>query len=131
MLARAPRTSAELQGHLTGLGYQPATAAATVARCAELGWIDDARFAADRAAQLRARGAGSLKISADLEHHGVPPALIDFAVSGSLAGEREAVWARRALEQARVSEPRRAWRLLAGRGFPEDVVNDVVGDPEP
>ncbi len=55
-------------------------------------------------------------------------ALIEAAVNGSLAGEREAAWARRALEQARIADQRRAWRLLGSRGFPEDVIADVVGE---
>jgi SOS response regulatory protein OraA/RecX len=49
-------------------------------------------------------------------------------VEASLDGEREATWARRAL--GRTTDPRRAWRLLAARGFPEDVIADVVGDPD-
>jgi hypothetical protein len=52
-------------------------------------------------------------------------------VEESLAGEREAHWARRALERLRidVADPRargRAWRLLVARGFPEDAILEVV-----
>lgn len=50
------------------------------------------------------------------------------AVGASLDDEPEAAWARRAL--ARVTDRRRAWRLLTSRGFPEEVITDVLGDPD-
>ena len=127
LLRRAPMSEAALAGRLVGKGYRAATAAATVARCRELAWIDDAAFAHDRARTLRQRGAGSLKITADLERHGVPNGLIDQAVRASLEGESESDWARRAVQQSGCGDdPARAWRLLAGRGFSEEVVSDVV-----
>ncbi len=109
-------------------GYQKATAARTVERCRELGYVGDERLAHERARALRARGAGSLKIAADLAGRGLGGALVDAAVEASLDGEPEAVWARRVLARER-AKGAKAWRLLASRGFPEDVVTDVVGDP--
>jgi len=127
-LTRAPRSEADLQARLVARGYQKATAARTVERCRELGYVGDERFAHERARALRERGAGSLKIAADLSARGMPEALVETAVEASCDGEPEAVWARRALGQGR---PRgaKAWRLLASRGFPEDVVRDVLGEP--
>jgi len=107
------------------MGYQGRTAATVVARARELGWIDDDRLALDRARSLRARGAGALKIAADLEHRGVPAPLVERAVAESLDGRSEREWAERALADARIAaaaEPARAWRLLVQRGFPEEVV---------
>src|SRR5262249_5606143 len=66
LLARSGLTEAALQDRLVAKGYQPSTAARTVARCRELGYVSDERLALDRARTLRARGAGSLKIAADL-----------------------------------------------------------------
>lgn len=133
MLARGPRTEAELAARLERIGYSTAKVAATVTRCRELRYVDDAAVAMDRARTLRARGNGSLRIATELEARGVPEVVVTAAVEESLAGEREAEWARRALARARidVEDPRvrpRAWRLLASRGFPEDVVADVVPD---
>lgn len=120
-------TEASLEARLVAKGYRPATAATTVARCRELGWLNDATFAHDRAHTLRQRGAGSLKIAADLEHHAVPARLIDEAVQASLASESESHWAHRALtESGCAADPARAWRLLAARGFPEEVVAEVI-----
>lgn len=113
------------------LGYRPATAAATVARCRELGWVGDATYACDRARALRLRGAGSLRIAADLDARGLPPPLVERAVAESLDGTPEREWARLALErmQARTPTKRpRAWRLLASRGFPEDVIVDLLDE---
>jgi regulatory protein len=113
-------------------GYSAATAAKTVARCRELGYVGDERFAHERARGLRARGAGSLKIAADLAARGLPDALVQAAIEASRDGASEAECARRVL--VREGRPRgaRAWRLLASRGFPEDVLErvlDCVDDP--
>ena len=129
MLARAALTEAALCERLRAKGYQPATATRTVARCRELGYVSDERLALDRARTLRARGAGGLKIAADLAARGLSEALVASAVEASLAGEPEEAWARRALASAGQPVGARAWRLLAGRGFPEEVLSDVVGDP--
>lgn len=126
---RAPRTEADLEARLVARGYQKATAAKTVARCRELGYVGDERFAHERARSLRERGAGGLKIAADLEARGLSEALVEAAVTESLAGESELDWARRVLLKQGSPRGAKAWRLLAGRGFPEDVVRDAAGDP--
>jgi len=115
------------------MGYREETAARTVGRCVELGWVNDAELARGRAATLRARGAGTLKIIADLEGRGVPRFAIEDAVVESRGDLSETAWAHEALSAAGVDPaqaPERAWRLLASRGFDEQVVIDVVGEPE-
>ena len=91
--------------------------------------MSDERLALDRARTLRARGAGSLKIAADLSARGLSDSLVATAVESSLAGESEEAWARRALASAGQPSGGKAWRLLSGRGFPEDVLCDVLGEP--
>ena len=130
LLARAALTEAALSRRLVAKGYQPATADRTVARCRELGYVSDERLAADRARVLRARGAGSLKIAADLAARGLPEAVVEAAVANSRGDESEAAWARRALARAGVSTRPRAWRLLVSRGFDPDVVSAVLGAPD-
>jgi SOS response regulatory protein OraA/RecX len=110
-------------------GYQQSTATRTVDRCRELGYVGDERLADERARALRARGAGSLKIASDLEGRGLSEAIIARAIEESRDGEAEAVWARRALERQGRPRGAKAWRLLASRGFPEEVVRDVLGEP--
>jgi regulatory protein len=126
LLARAPRTEAELEARLVQLGYRSETAAATVARCRELGYVDDGALAHDRARALRSRGRGSLHIEADLAARGASDALVAAAIAESRDGEPEIAWARRALHGER--DRARAWRFLLGRGFPETVVADLLGD---
>ncbi|HWP65107.1 MAG TPA: regulatory protein RecX [Candidatus Limnocylindria bacterium] len=125
LLARRPMTTSELHARLVAMGYQERTASRVVARAVELRWLDDETLAHDRARSLRARGAGPLRIAADLEARGLPAALVDAAVEASRNGRSEDEWAEQALGAAglveRLSAPR-AWRLLVQRGFPEDVV---------
>lgn len=130
ILRRSARTEAELEARLTARGYQRTTAAAAVARCRELGWVGDERLALDRARSLRQRGAGCLKIAADLGARGLPESLVEHAVEESRDGRSEADWARGALERSPDREGARAWHLLASRGFPEDVITDVLGELE-
>jgi SOS response regulatory protein OraA/RecX len=85
-------------------------------------------LALDRARALRRRGAGPLRIVADLTARGLSERLAEEAVEESRDGESERAWAERAVE--REGDRRRAWRLLLSRGFPEDVVADVLGDVE-
>lgn len=135
MLARAPRTEAELETRLVDLGYRSVTAATTVERCRELGYVGDATYARERARTLRARGCGELRIAADLGARGLPESLIAVAIDESREGLSEKDLARRTLGRRAddLSTPQarlRAWRLLAGRGYTEEVVADVVGDRE-
>jgi SOS response regulatory protein OraA/RecX len=127
VLARGSRTEAELAARLEKIGYSAGKVADTIARCRELRYLDDGALAMDRARTLRLRGVGSLRIAAELEARGVPESLAAAAVAASLEGEREAAWARRALTRLRVAESR-AWHVLCARGFPEDVVVEVLGD---
>ncbi len=129
LLVRASLTEAALRERLVAKGYQPATAERTVARCRELGYADDERLAFERARALRARGAGSLKIAADLTARGLPENLVAAAVAASCGGQPERVWAARALERAGAPRGARAWRLLESRGFPDDVLSDLLGEP--
>jgi SOS response regulatory protein OraA/RecX len=131
-LARRPHTAAALETRLIEIGYRAETAARTVARCLELGWVDDARLARDRAEALRRRGAGGLKIVDDLEARGLGGSVVTAALEAASESRSERTWAERALASARIDPagaPAKAWRFLLGRGFPEDVVADIVGEP--
>jgi regulatory protein len=130
LLTRRPLTTTELETRLVAMGYQARTASGVVARARELRWLDDEALACDRARALRARGAGPLRIAADLEARGLRGALVDAALEASRDGREEAHWARTALERAGIAvgtHPARAWRLLLQRGFPEDVAARLLG----
>ena len=88
-----------------------------------VGLVDDARFAAGRAAALADRGHGDAAIRFDLERQG----LVDETVAEALAGlEPERERARR-LAERRGRGPKTA-RWLAGRGFEPDTVEEVAGE---
>jgi regulatory protein len=127
-LARTPLSEGQLAARLAAKGYSAGRIETTVARCRDLGWVGDRTLALDRARALRRGGAGPLRIVADLTARGLTERLAEEAVEESRDGESEASWARRAI--AREADRRRAWRLLLSRGFPEDVVGDVLGDVE-
>jgi SOS response regulatory protein OraA/RecX len=84
--------------------------------------VDDARFAANRAAALAERGYGDAAIRADLERKGVPAEVVEDAV-GALEAELE--------RAARIVERRgpgaRTARYLAGKGFGEETVEAASG----
>jgi SOS response regulatory protein OraA/RecX len=92
--------------------------------------VSDPAYARDRAASLRARGHGGLRIAADLAARGFDEAMIEAAVEESREGQPEIEWARKALARARGAEGARAWRLLASHGFAEEVIVDLLGEPE-
>ena len=87
-----------------------------------IGYVDDARFAGQRAASLAERGYGDDAISALLAADGVPPELAGDAV-GALRPESE-----RAAEivASLGASPRTAARL-ARKGFGEDAVEAAAG----
>ena len=131
MLGRRAHTEDELAARLVALGYRRETADTAVARCRELGWVGDRALAHERARALRARGAGSLRIEADLTARGLPDDLVADAVASSREGLTERAWAERALGSLLVTDAHqraRAWRLLSRRGFPEETVADLLGD---
>jgi hypothetical protein len=55
--------------------------------------------------------------------------LIVSALEASRDGDSEHTWAERALARAGELRGARAWRLLASRGFPADVLADLLGEP--
>ena len=85
------------------------------------GYVDDARFACDRAAALADRGYGDAWIRADLERQGIDRETADSAL-GALEAEPE-----RALgEAAKAGGGLRALRSLGRRGFSEDALEAVA-----
>jgi regulatory protein len=119
------RTTAELARRLEGRGVGEEEREAALERLARLGYLDDARVAQRRAAELAERGSGDALIRHDLEGRGVDADAVEAALA-SLAPERERA-AR--VVSARGASPRTA-RYLASRGFGEDAVAAVVAPEE-
>ena len=120
-LARREHSQRSLRERLRRAGVAEDDAEAVVEELRHAGLVDDARFAEERARVLAERGKGDAAIRFDLERAGVGAAEIEAAL-GSLDPEHKraaALIARRGATSATA-------RLLAGRGFDEEVVAALV-----
>jgi regulatory protein len=116
-LARREHSQRSLRERLLRAGVSVGDAEAVVAELQQTGLVDDARFAEERARVLAGTGKGDAAIRFDLERAGVAPDELEAAL-GTLDPERERA---AALVARRGASPATA-RLLAGRGFDEEVV---------
>jgi regulatory protein len=120
-LARRDFSERGLRERLRRTGVSQADEDETLRALQRAGLVDDSRFAQSRAQALAERGKGDAAIRFDLRRQGVAEDEIDTAVA-SLEPERdraERVIARRGAGVATA-------RLLARRGFDEDVVEVAV-----
>jgi regulatory protein len=122
-LARRDRSVVGLADYLARRGVGRKERAAAVNRLADIGYLDDARFALGRARSLAERGYGDDAVRFELEREGVAADRIDAAVAG-LAGERE-----RALSVLRGSRSALAGiRKLAAKGFSADSIEAAAAE---
>ena len=120
-LARREHSRGSLAERLQRAGVGESEAEAVLAELERLGLLDDSRFALERARVLAERGKGDTAIRFDLESSGVSAAAVEEALA-QVDPERERA---ERLVGRRGATPATA-RLLAGRGFDEDVVAAVV-----
>jgi regulatory protein len=120
-LARREHSRRSLAQRLQRAGVGDSEAEEVLAELERLGLLDDGRFALERARVLAERGKGDAAIRFDLERSGVSGAAVEEALT-QLEPERERA---ERLVGRRGATPETA-RLLAGRGFDEDVVTAVV-----
>ena len=122
-LAAHDRSRRALDERLAAAGVPAAPRREALDTLAGAGLVDDARFAAGRAAVLAERGHGDAAIRFDLERQGVPDELVADALA-ALEPERERA-KRLALRRGRGV---RTARWLAARGFEPDTVEEVAGE---
>jgi regulatory protein len=119
-LARRDHSAASLRTKLERAGLSESAQSAALDVLQRGGYVDDSRFARDRAAVLADRGYGDAWIHADLERQGIDRETAETAVA-ALQPERD-----RALhEAARAGGGLRALRWLARRGFSEEALETV------
>jgi regulatory protein len=139
LLAVRARSRHELKLAMGRKGYSEPVREQVLEKLQGLGYLDDARFARDRAAALLRRGKfGPAQVLKRLEAHGLEGKVAREALS-TASGEVEfdaRATARQVLERrgllGRPLGPRehaRAARLLLSRGFSEDVIDRVLGEP--
>lgn len=81
LLARRGRSESELAGRLRQKGFSEAAITSVMARCRQLGYLDDARFARERARELMRGGrAVGRRVLVDLQQRGIAEATALAAV---------------------------------------------------
>lgn len=139
ILARRDHTEAELVRKLGRKGFDPSACEAAVARCREMGYLDDARTVRMMTASLRRRGLGIHRIRSELRSKGVKQTTIEDLTAADDDPDRALEAARAALERKRPafereSDPakRRAkiYRFLLSRGFPADIARRLAEKTE-
>ncbi len=121
-LSRRDRSAAGLDAVLERRGVAAPERAQAVEAMSRLGYLDDARFAASRAAVLAGREFGDEAIRFDLERQGLGGEQIDDAVR-SLDPEAD----RARTIAARAGSAPRAARRLAAKGFSADSIESALG----
>jgi regulatory protein len=135
-LARRPHARADLRRRLIQKQHPPAAVDRALARLAERGLLDDARFARGYAATRALRGRGPARLVRDLQAQGVERRAAEDAVARALAEERidpleaaRGVVARKARQLGSLPVAVRRRRLaayLARRGFGGESVRRVI-----
>ncbi len=120
-LSARDRPRAQVEAYLAERGFDEVARADALEALVRTGLVDDARFAENRASGLAERGAGDARIRFDLRAAGVCQDDIDRALS-AIEGEHER--ACRIVER-RGATPKTA-RYLAGKGFSDDTIREVV-----
>ena len=125
-LARRDYSEKELKEKLTGLGSTAETRDAVVHHLKACGFINDLQLAS-RLVEQSADTKGKRRIRLELEKRGIPEAASNSVLS-ALGDELELDRAKRLLQErfAGSSDVGRAARLLARRGFEEEVVQAAV-----
>jgi regulatory protein len=121
-VGRRELTVRELEGRLERAGVPAPLAGETVAAAVEVGLVDDARFAGERARGLADRGWGDRAVRSRLVAAGVAEDVARTAVD-ALPAEAD----RARVVAGTAAGPRDAARLLARRGFAFETIEDVLG----
>jgi SOS response regulatory protein OraA/RecX len=118
-----------LEQRLAHAGVHAGPRERAVTALAEAGALDDRRLAERRASALAERGWGDAAIRVRLEGEGLPAEDVEAAIEQLLPESERATRL-----VARTTDPRKAWNLLARRGFDAETVAAAVtpldeGDP--
>jgi regulatory protein len=135
LLAQRPWTRRDLARRLRRRGAPADVAEAVVADLEARGYVDDRAFAVTWVeVRGRERGFGRERLRQELLQRGIAKPIVDAAIAGAfvevdelarahaVAARRLGPWRRRMPEQA----ARRLQAYLRRRGYPEDIVRQVV-----
>lgn len=133
-LARRAHGEEELRRKLLAKGAPPALVESALARCRELGYLNDATFAAGLARHRLADSRhGPLRIRAELRARGVEVELVEEALTRAREELEPSAAARAALERRYGTAPpadrrelKRRYDFLARRGFTAATIREVL-----
>ena len=116
------RSRSELDARLARAGIEEDARADALDTLERVGYVDDERFAAARAAALAGRGYGDEAIRHDLSGHQLGPEAIE---AGLASLEAEAARAVALVE--RLGRTRKVAAQLARKGFSQDALEAALG----
>jgi regulatory protein len=132
LLTRRDYSSADLRQRLQQKGFNEATVDAIVTRCFKLGYLDDTRYARNRARNLISQGrAVGRRILLDLRQHGISTedaeqalaeVMTEFDEVALLDGLLASRFPEFDYSTATQTERRRVVHFLQRRGFPLDQI---------
>ncbi len=127
LLAGREKTAVQLAQALTRRGYDETEIAHALEHVRRLGYLDDARVAANRARAGLGQKRSRAEVARRLEAQGVDAALASTAVRDAAleAGQTDEASARALLGSRTLSGPKAA-RLLASLGFDEALIRKLV-----
>jgi regulatory protein len=120
-LARRDHSAASLRAKLERAGISAGAQGDALESLERGGYVDDGRFARQRAAQLAEKGYGDDWIRADLAAQGV-----GAEAAGRALDELEPERTRAEREWSRLGGGSRALRSIARRGFAEDTLETLL-----
>jgi SOS response regulatory protein OraA/RecX len=121
-LARGDLSRSRLEGLLERGRVRPAAARQALETLEQMGLMDDGRAAETRAVALADRGWGDAAIAAKLEGEGFAGEAVRAALAGVVPESERA-----ARVAATERDLRRAYGVLARRGFREETIEEALG----
>ena len=131
LIARRPRSRAELSRRMRGWGIPREDAAQVLERLRGMGVLDDAALASAIVSSRRARSYGRLRIASELARLEVDPdvssALAETSAYAEVDRARAALGSRYSAHTGDPADLRRAAQFLSRRGFDADTVTAALG----
>ena len=127
-------SEAELETRLAAREYPPAEIFAALADCRRYGLVDDARLAREMAHDCAARGQGARRIRLAMKRHGLAGEAVEEALAAVAPEAPDTARAALAVKLKSWSRDdwrkkrEKAFRFLAGRGFPLSVIRAVMSE---
>ena len=135
ILSVSAKTEHELKEKLLQSGYGPTEASCAVEECVRRGYINDVLLAADFAECSLNRGSGCRKIRQKLLKRGIDREVIAQTLEECSLSEPESArqalafkWKNLSRETDPYKKRAKAFRFLAGRGYPPSLISKLIAE---